>query len=575
MQLVQRVTSNPHWSKVVRYVPSLDWLSHYERDWLRPDLIAGLTLWGVGVPSALAYAQMAGMSPVAGLYTAFMALFLYSLFSSSRHLKVTASSTMAVMSASLVGKLALANSEQFLAATSLLALIVGGMLLFAGIFKLGVIADFLSKPVVTGFVFGLAISIIISQAPKLLGYSTPGGNSIQQLMYLLTHLDQSNWLTLALGIGSLVLIFWLRRAYPKIPGALVALVAGIALVTLFHLEDYGVKVVGTVVTGLPMPKMPWVDLDTFMSLFVGAVGIVFLAVGESVGTARSFATRYRYPLDADQELIALGVANLGCGLMQGFTATGDAAGAKSQLSSLVAAGMIMLTAAFLANLFSNLPNAVLGAIVIASVVKLIDVKEMARYRSERRVDFWLAALAAVGVLATSVLIGLLAAVCMSLVAIIYQTRRPRLVSLGLTPDANTFADISQYPNVLQVPGVLILRLNGPVYFYNVNQVSADVLAGVTAVGEDLNAVLLDLRSTARVDISSSDALTELAEELQRHEITLYLVVIEHVRRRLLARPIAQQIKGDHLVLGLHHAVQLISAAERTTAPEFEAADRPL
>ena len=377
-----------------------------------------------------------------------------------------------------------------------------------------------------------------------------------------------------LGGGALALIFWLRKAYPKIPGALVALVAGIVLVTLFQLDERGVSVVGSIPTGLPTPQLPRVDLDTFVTLFVGAVGIVFLAVGESVGTARAFATRYRYPIDADQELVALGMANLGAGLMQGFTAdaslsttaTGDAAGAKSQLSSLVAAGMIMLTAALLAGLFSNLPDAVLGAIVIASVVKLIDVKEMARYRRERRLDFWLAVLAAAGVLVASVLVGLLAAVVMSLVAIIYQTRRPRLVSLGLTPDANTFADIQQYPNVQQVPGVLILRLNGPVYFYNVNQVSADVTAAVDAVGADLHAVIIDLRSTARLDISSSDTLAELADELRRQDIALYLVIIEHVRKRLLARSAAEHIDADHLVVGLHQAVQLASAAAAVAAP---------
>ena len=584
MQFTQRVTNSPYWSKVVRYVPSIHWLAQYDRAWLRPDLIAGMTLWGVGVPSALAYAQMAGMSPVAGLYAAFCGLFFYSLLATSRHLKVTASSTMAVMSASLVGALALPNSAAYFTASAALALIVGIMLLLAGIARLGVIADFLSKPVVTGFVFGLAISIIIGQLPKLLGYKSGGGNSFQQLYSLLVNLDQTSWLTLALGVASLVLIFGMRRFYPKIPGALVALVAGILLVTVFKLDEYGVAVVGPVATGFPTPTIPWVSLDVFLSLFVGAVGIVFLAVGESIGTARAFAVRNHYPLDADQELIAMGVANMGSGLLQGFTvdaslsttATSDAAGAKSQLSSLVAAGMIILTAAFLANLFSNLPDAVLGAIVIASVVKLIDYKEMARYRRERRVDFWLACLAAAGVLFASVLIGLLVAVVMSLVAIIYQTRRPRLASLGRTPDGKTFADIQQYPNVQQVPGVLIVRLNGPVYFYNVNQMSADVLAAVTAVGEDLDAVVIDLRATARVDISSSDGLTELADELKRKGIALYLVVIEHVRRRLLLRPLAQYVDGDHLVLGLHQAVDAIGAAKpvRPTEPPTDPALAP-
>ena len=506
MQFVQRVTSNPSWPKIVRYVPSIGWLAQYDRTWLRPDLIAGMTLWGVGVPSALAYAQMAGVSPVAGLYAAFCGLFFYSLLATSRHLKVTASSTMAVMSASLVGAVALPNSAAYFTASAALALIVGVMLLLAGIARLGVIADFLSKPVVTGFVFGLAISIIIGQLPKLLGYKSGGGNSFQQLYSLLANLGQTNWLTLTLGVASLVLIFGMRRFYPKIPGALVALVAGIVLVKVFHLDEYGVAVVGPVATGFPTPTVPWVSLDVFLSLFVGAVGIVFLAVGESIGTARAFAVRNHYPLDADQELIAMGVANMSSGLLQGFTvdaslsttATSDAAGAKSQLSSLVAAGMIILTAAFLANLFSDLPDAVLGAIVIASVVKLIDYKEMARY-SPRAARGLLAGLPGRRRRIVCHRAGRSPGGGRHVARSHHLPDTPARGSLpwDSRPTVKPLPIFSSFRNVRQVPGVLIVRLNGPVYFYNVNQLSADVLAAVTAVGEDLDAVVIDLRATAR------------------------------------------------------------------------------
>ena len=586
--MIQRITNNDKWQVVARYVPILGWLPAYQRSWLQPDLIAGVTLWGVGVPSALAYAQMAGMPPVTGLYTAFMALFLYSILSTSRQQKVTTSSTMAVMSASVVAPLAMGDTSLYLAATSALAIIVGIMLLLAGIAKLGIIADFLSKPVITGFVFGLAINIIIGQSAKILGYSTNGGSSVQQAIYLLTHLDQTHWLTLAMGVGTLILIFWMRHKYPKIPGALVALAVGILVVTLFYLDERGVVIVGDIPTGLPSLSVPFVGLDTLIVLVVGAVGIVFLAVGESIGTARSFATRYRYEIDADQELIAMGVANIGTGLSHGFaadaslstTATGDAAGAKSQISSLVASALIMLTAAFLAGLFRNLPNAVLGAVVIASVVKLIDYKEMARYLRQRPVDFMLATLAAVGVLAASVLFGLLAAVFMSLAIIIYQTSRPQLTRLGRVPDDGSYADLNRNPPAYPVPGVLILSLDGPLYFYNANLVSSDVLAEVAAAHDRLHAVVLDLRSTPRVDITASDMLGELAERLGEQGIDLYLVVVGRARTRLL-RSESHPFSETTIWSAMHPAVVAALAgapaleAEAVPSPDGEAAPEPV
>lgn len=347
-------------------------------------------------------------------------------------------------------------------------------------------------------------------------------------------------------------------------------------------------IVGDIPTGLPSLSVPFVGLDTLIVLVVGAVGIVFLAVGESIGTARSFATRYRYEIDADQELIAMGVANIGTGLSHGFaadaslstTATGDAAGAKSQISSLVASALIMLTAAFLAGLFRNLPNAVLGAVVIASVVKLIDYKEMARYLRQRPVDFMLATLAAVGVLAASVLFGLLAAVFMSLAIIIYQTSRPQLTRLGRVPDDGSYADLNRNPPAYPVPGVLILSLDGPLYFYNANLVSSDVLAEVAAAHDRLHAVVLDLRSTPRVDITASDMLGELAERLGEQGIDLYLVVVGRARTRLL-RSESHPFSETTIWSAMHPAVVAALAgapaleAEAVPSPDGEAAPEPV
>ncbi len=378
------------------YVPVVQWLPALFKGQVRPDLIAGVTVWGVSVPTALAYAQLAGVPPQAGLYTMMAAMLLFAIFSTTRELKVTASSTMAIMSAAVVAPMAAGNAERFWSLTSELALIVGAMLLIAGIVRLGFIADFLAKPVVTGFVFGLAIVIAVGQLPKILGVPSTDGNVFQQLVGLLLELDEINWYTFAVGAGAIVLIFALRRFVPGVPPGLVALAAGIVVSAVFPLSQYGVSLVGEIPTGLPQFGLPAFSLFDLPALLVGAGGIVFLSVGESLGSARAFATKNHYNINPDQELIAMGMANLGTGLSQGMTAdaslsisaTSDSAGSRSQLSGLVASGLALVTILFLAPLFQGLPNAVLGAIVISSVIGLMDVPEMRRYYGARRIFGW-------------------------------------------------------------------------------------------------------------------------------------------------------------------------------------------
>ena len=417
---------------VVRHVPILAWLPAYPSDWRRADLVASVTSWGVMVPVAMAYAALAGVPPEYGLITAFAALAAYAVFGTSRHLKVTTSSTMAIMSASVVAPLAGGDADRYLALTAGLALVVGGILLAAGLVRLGFIADFLAKSVVTGFIFGLAITIIIGQLPKLLGVPGGGGSTIGQLQTLIGNLPDTNPWTLAVGGGALALILVLRAISRKIPGPLVALVLGILAVSAFDLTVHGVSVVGEIETGIPLPGIPNISLLDIPFLAAGAAGIVFLAVGESLGAARAFAARHRYEIDADQELVALGAANLSTGLFGGFTvdaslsqsATAEAAGTRSQLSSIVTAGLILATAVLLAPLFKNLPNAVLGAIVIAAVLGLMDVAELRRYAATRRTDFLLAMVALVAVVTTTVLIGLVIAVLLSLMFVLYRASRP-------------------------------------------------------------------------------------------------------------------------------------------------------
>ena len=358
------------------------------------------------VPVALAYAGLAGVPPELVLVTAFAALAAYAVFGTSRHLKVTVSSTMAIMSAAVVADLATGDPATYVALTSALALIVGAILIAGGILRLGFISDFLAKSVITGFIFGLAITIIVGQIPKLLGVAGVSGTLPEQLVQLAGSLSDTNKYTLAIGLISLAIILILRVIARRIPGPLIVLVLGILLGTLVPLAEYGVSTVGDVATGIPTPGLPGAPLSALPFLALGAIGIVFLAVGESVGTARAYAGTHHYEIDADQELLGLGASNLASALFGGFTtdaslsqtATAEFAGTMSQLSSLVTSALILATAIFLAPLFANLPNAVLGAIVIAAVIGLMDVPEMQRYWKWRHTDFFIAVTAMVGVL---------------------------------------------------------------------------------------------------------------------------------------------------------------------------------
>ena len=547
-----------------RYVPITAWLPTYPRDSLRSDIISGVTVWGVMVPVAMAYAEMAGLPPEYGLYTAFAALLGYAIFGTSRQLKVTTSSTMAVMSAAVVVIMAAGDPARYAALTAALALIVGVILLLAGVARLGFISDFLSKSVVTGFVFGLALVIAIGQLPKLLGLPSGQGDFFEQCYQLITNLSQIEPYTLIVGVSALVVIFLIKRFFPRLPSGLVALVLGILAVSIFNLDEYGVSIVGAIPTGLPTPSLPQVSLGDLPYLITGAIGIVFLAVGESLGSARSFAAKHRYEINPDQELIALGAANISAGLFQGFTvdaslsstATADEAGARTQLSSIVTAALIIITLLVLAPLFYNLPNAVLGAIVIASVIGLMDMAELKRFYGSNRVDFVLAMVAMFGVLTTDVLTGLLIAVFLSLLIILYRASRPYVAVLGEVPgQVATYGDVARHPENMQVPGLLIVRLDAPIYFLNANVARGQILGLVTASQPPPRAILFDLGASADLDVASLDMLKNLVRELEEAGVDVLLAEVRgKVRDRLRKASVMADIGENRIYQSVPAAV---------------------
>ena len=541
-------SSITHYTKKVmpllrRFLPIIAWLPAYQRADLQPDLVAGAISWAVMVPVAMAYAQMAGVPAQAGLYASIASLIAYTIFGTSRHQKVLASSTMAVMSAAVIAPVAGGDMAAYASLSAALALTVGVMLILAGIVKLGFISDFLSKSVVVGFVFGLAISIAVSQAPKLFGVPAGNGSTLQQLFQLLSNLYLTNPWTLAVSVTSLAIVLLLRLRYRSIPAAPVVLVYGILIVGLLNLGDRGVSVVGVVPTGLPEFTWPGIDGSTEIYLVIGAIGIIFLAVGESLGTARAYAAKYDYTIDANQELIALGAANVSAGLFQGFTidaslsqtATAEQAGGRTQLSSLVSAFLIILTVVFLAGIFKNLPNAVLAVVVMNSVISLMDVKELRRFYTLRRTDFVIALVALAGVVLTDVLTGLVIAVLLSLIFIVYRASRPYIALLGRSPaSSETYGDIARHPEYEQIPGLMIVRLDAPLYFLNAGVAQTNIRE-LAATQPQLRAVLIDIGASGDLDVPTMDLIADVAVKLRDRGVTLMLAQMRGAVRDRLER----------------------------------------
>lgn len=547
-----------------RYFPILTWLPSYQRSWLRYDLIAGATVWAVLVPEAVAYSGLAGMPPQAGLFAAPFLLLGYALFGTSRHLIVGATASSAIMMAEVVGPLAKSDPSMYAALMAGLALMIGLVLLLLGLARMGFVKNFLAEPVLTGFIFGLAMVITVDQLPDLFGFPAGNGNFFQKLWQDISHLGSTNGWTLLVGILSLVLLFALRRFLPRVPAPLVAMIFGILVVVLFGLNKKGVAIVGYIPAGLPLPKWPALGLNNYLDLLAGALGIVLVLFAEHVSIGQKIADKHRYDLDPNQELIALGVSNLAAGLFQGFAGAGelskttvnDEFGARSQLSGIVSLVLVLITLLLLTSLFYYLPQATLGAIVIYAVWGLLDVGEMQRYWRLSRTDFVLALTALLGVLVFNILPGLLLGVILSLLLLIYTTSRPRGSILGKVPGKMIYSDIAQHPENETIPGLLIFRLNVPMFFANNEPMRRSLEELVDITDPKPRAVLLDMGANHRLDISSADMLAGLVGALKADGVELLLADVRDPVRDFLRHSKVEQIIGEeHFYPSLHEAVE--------------------
>jgi high affinity sulfate transporter 1 len=545
------------------HAPITRWLPRYQRRWFGPDALAGLTVWALVVPEAMAYASIAGVPVQFGLYSVPLAVLGYAIFGTSRRLFIGPSSTVAALVAATVAPLATAMSDQYVALVAVLSLLVGLLFIVLGVLRMGWISHFFAKPVLDGFIVGLGLFIAIGQLNKLLGVEKPSGNTLQQLWGAVTEVGDWSWTTVAVGAASLAVLFLLPHVLPRIPGAIVVLVAGIGVAAVFDLGDHGVALVGSVPTGYGF--VPWssVTVDDIVDMVPGALAIVVVAFAQSLAIAKAYARKDGHTVDPDGELVAYGAGAFGAGVLQGYppagslskTAAAYEAGGRTPVGFLVTAGLVVFTTLFIAGAFEQLPEAVLGAIVIHAVWGMIDASELTRLRRAHLPDFWLALAAVAGVVLIGILAGVVVGVVLSLVLLIHRLDHPYVASLGRRPD-DRFSDLAHDPHAVPVPGVVILRLEAPLIFANADDVTEVVHARLLAAGEDVRTLVLDFEAVYEIDTEGADVLVQLVEEFAGRGMRMVIARAHSAVRDYLQRDGSlEAIGGDNLFPTVNDALK--------------------
>ena len=525
--------------------PVLKWLPGYQPGWLAPDALAGLTLAAYAIPVSLAYATLAGLPPQTGLYCYLAGGLGYALFGSSRQLAIGPTSAISLVFGVTLTAMAAGDPVRLLSLATLATLMVAGLFVLAWLLRLSVIVSFISDSVLTGFKAGAALSIAITQLPMLLGVPGGGYGFFHCLWLLARQLGQTNLVVLAVGLMAVSLLLAGEKWLPGKPVALGVVLLSLTAMPLLGLQEFGVRVVGQLPAGLPSLAMHvgWraMNADTLRQLASLAFACCLLAYIESISAARTFALKHRYDVDARQELLGLGVANLFAGLFQGYPSAGglsqsavnEQAGARTPLALVFASAMLALVLVFLTGLFRNLPVAVLAAVVLAAVKGLINLGELRHLFRASRLDFFAALAALVGVLLLGILDGVIFAVIGSLLMLLIRASTPHVAYLGRIPGTNRFSDTARHPDNEPIPGVLAFRVEAPLLYFNVEHVLRDVLQRVRAAGPGLGLVVCDLSNSAYVDLAGARMLVRLHDELETRNAGLRIVEAHGSQRDIL------------------------------------------
>jgi len=569
-------------------LPIITWLPRYERSWLRADVMAGLAVWAMMVPQALAYAGIAGVPPIYGLYAVPLAMAAYAVFGTSRTLSVGPESAIAIISAVTVGGIVAQDPAEFLALTSLLALVVGVLFLVFGLLRLGWAANFLSQPVLQGFTQGIALIVIIGQIPVLLGTNAAVGEMVGDLRNLpqviglnidyagffvqawaaLATIGKANPATAAVGVASLVMLFALKRFRPMAPSALIAVILAVLAVWILGLSERGVSVIGEVATGMVSLSLPALSLGKVAALLPGALAIVLLGYSVSLSVANVSAQATGEEIDPNQELVGLGVANLGAAVSSGFVVCGSLsrgvvirrAAGRTQVVSLINAGLVVLTLVVALPMFYKLPQATLAAVVVAAMSGLLDFAYLRRLLRIDRGEFAYAMTALFGVLVLGILQGVALGVVLSLALLIRRVSRPATAVLGRMPGTDDYRDVAIHPEAETLPGMLIYRFDAPIIFANASYFATEVRRLVAGSKAPVREVLVAAQQINQLDSTGAEQLAKLGAELETKEIVFSLAetktsLREAIRRNDLEERLGAQHFHESIEAGVRAFVE--------------------
>jgi high affinity sulfate transporter 1 len=558
-------------------------LSSYRREWLVRDVVAGVVLTTLLVPQGMAYAELAGLPPITGLYTSILCLLGYAVFGPSRLLVLGPDSSLGPMIAATILPLIAANGDEkrAIALASMLAVMVAAIMILAGVAKLGFIADLISKPTMIGYMNGLALTILVGQLPKLCGFKVSGDGLIAELTGFVEGLAKGEAVgaSAAVGIAGIAVILVLQRWLPKVPAVLVMVVLSIAAASVFNLADHGVSLVGVLPKGFPPLTLPRVHAADLAPLFAGALGIAVVSLADTISTASAFAARTGQEVRGNQEMIGIGVANLGAGLFQGFpvstsgsrTAVAERSGAKTQLTGVIGAALIIVMIVLLPGLFRNLPQPALAAVVITASFSLADIPGTMRLWRQRKVEFLLSVTAFLGVALLGVLSGIAVAVALSIFNVFRRAWRPYHTELGRVEGLQGYHDVRSYPDASRLPGLVIYRFDAPLFFANAKNFR-DEVRRVAEANPRPAWILIAAEPVTDIDTTASDVLQELDEDLNAQGISLVFAELKDpVRRKIERYGLTHTIDPHHFYPTIETAV---AAFRDETGAHWTAEDAP-
>jgi high affinity sulfate transporter 1 len=564
------------------WVPGLQVISSYRRQWLVKDVIAGVVLTTLLVPQGMAYAELAGLPPITGLYTSILCLLGYAAFGPSRILVLGPDSSLGPMIAATILPLIAAKGDpkRAVALASILAIMVAAIMIVAAIGKLGFIADLISKPTMIGYMNGLALTILIGQLPKLFGFKIEADSLIGEITGFARGLANGEAVpaAAAVGIAGIAVILVLQRWLPKLPAVLIAVVLAIGATTVFHLADHGVSLVGVLPKGFPPLTIPSVRLSDLGPLFAGALGIALVSLADTISTASAFAARTGQEVRGNGEMIGIGAANLAAGLFQGFpvstsgsrTAVAERSGAKTQLTGVTGAALIILMIVLVPGLFRNLPQPALAAVVITASLSLADIPATVRLWRQRKAEFALSIAAFLGVALLGVLPGIAIAVALSILNVFRRAWWPYETRLGRVEGLEGYHDVRSYPDAKRLPGLVIYRFDAPLIFANAKTFRDEVRRLAKAEPKP-SWILIAAEPVTDVDTTASDVLTELDEALNAQHISLVFAELKDpVRRKIERYGLTRTIDPAHFYPTIEAAIAAFrdhTSAQWTTADQ--------